>query len=118
MACAGRGKCRTATECGSNLRDLLLSKDSQSESNFVGFLARECTANGPRLDTRGVLVLRAGAPHLADQALRHPQETAPLVAYVASTLASAPRGATLRIDGGVVKRVLNSGAAYGGDIPK
>ena len=35
-----------------------------------------------------------------------PQETASLVAYVASPLASATTGAALRVDGGVVKSVI------------
>lgn len=73
---------------------------SRGVTDFVGDMAR---ANGQDFSQVEADFFEYVRPTSLIKRFATPQETASLVAYVASQLASATTGAALRVDGGVVK---------------
>ncbi len=73
---------------------------SRGVGDFVEALARESGQSFEEFETEFFAKVR---PTSLIKRFATPQEVASLVAYVASPLASATTGATLRVDGGVIK---------------
>ncbi len=73
---------------------------SRGVGDFVQDMAR---ANGKRFEQVEAEFFETVRPTSLIKRFATPQETASLVAYLASPLASATTGAALRVDGGVVK---------------